>query len=83
MIDDIKNKKEKDIIIIEDTPQGPVYHKFKNNVRIMYGIEELDPAAEGLPILTHRHDKKVFTVMSNSFGFGGTNASLIFSTKKL
>ena len=46
-------------------------------------IEELDPAAEGLPILTHRHDEKVFTVMSNSFGFGGTNASLIFSTKKL
>ena len=34
-------------------------------------IEELDPAAEGLPILTHRHDEKVFTVMSNSFGFGG------------
>lgn len=46
-------------------------------------IEELDPAAEGLPILTHRHDEKIFTVMSNSFGFGGTNASLIFSTKKL
>ena len=46
-------------------------------------IEELDPAADGLPILTHRHDEKVFTVMSNSFGFGGTNASLIFSTKKL
>jgi len=46
-------------------------------------IEELDPAAEGLPILTHRHDERVFTVMSNSFGFGGTNASLIFSTKKL
>ena len=46
-------------------------------------IEELDPAAEGLPILTHRHDEKVFTVMSNSFGFGVTNASLIFSTKKL
>ena len=46
-------------------------------------IEELDPAAEGLPILTHRHDERVFTLMSNSFGFGGTNASLIFSTKKL
>ena len=46
-------------------------------------IEELDPAAEGLQILTHRHDERVFTVMSNSFGFGGTNASLIFSTKKL
>ena len=46
-------------------------------------IEELDPAAEGLSILTHRHDERAFTVMSNSFGFGGTNASLIFSTKKL
>jgi hypothetical protein len=50
LIDDIKNKKEKDIIIIEDTPQGPVYHKFKNNVRIMYGIEELDPAKPTIDI---------------------------------
>jgi 3-oxoacyl-[acyl-carrier-protein] synthase-1 len=42
-------------------------------------IEELDPAAEGVPILRERVDKdEINTVMSNSFGFGGTNASLVF-----
>lgn len=43
-------------------------------------IETLDPAAEGMPILLDRVDNAgVTTVMSNSFGFGGTNASLVFS----
>jgi 3-oxoacyl-[acyl-carrier-protein] synthase-1 len=42
-------------------------------------IENLDPAAEGLPILRERRDGPVNTVMSNSFGFGGTNATLVFS----
>jgi len=42
-------------------------------------IENLDPAAEGLPILTERKDGKIDTIMSNSFGFGGTNASLLFT----
>jgi len=41
-------------------------------------IQNLDPAAEGLPILRERKDGKVNAVMSNSFGFGGTNASLVF-----
>lgn len=42
-------------------------------------IEELDPAFEGVPILRKRVDNaKVDTVMSNSFGFGGTNGTLIF-----
>lgn len=42
-------------------------------------IQELDPAAEGLPILRERRDDvKVNTVLSNSFGFGGTNACLVF-----
>jgi 3-oxoacyl-[acyl-carrier-protein] synthase-1 len=42
-------------------------------------IEELDPDAEGYPIVRERIDNAEFDcVMSNSFGFGGTNASLIF-----
>jgi 3-oxoacyl-[acyl-carrier-protein] synthase-1 len=42
-------------------------------------IETLDPAAEGMPILRQRRDAPLVTVMSNSFGFGGTNATLVFS----
>ncbi len=42
-------------------------------------IDTLDPEAEGLPIATKRHDNvDLQRVMSNSFGFGGTNASLVF-----
>ncbi len=41
-------------------------------------IETLDPAAEGMPIARQRIDNAgLVTVMSNSFGFGGTNASLV------
>ena len=41
-------------------------------------IENLDPEFEGMPILRERHDGELKHVMSNSFGFGGTNASVIF-----
>jgi len=42
-------------------------------------IEELDPNAEGIPIVRERQDRVTLnTVMSNSFGFGGTNACLVF-----
>jgi len=41
-------------------------------------INELVEEAEGMNILTKRHDGDVTRVMSNSFGFGGTNACLIF-----
>lgn len=40
-------------------------------------ISNLDPAAEGMPIVCQSRDAQVDTVMSNSFGFGGTNASLV------
>src|SRR5690606_39893342 len=38
-------------------------------------ITELDPRAEGFPVLRDTTDAKLRTVMSNSFGFGGTNRS--------
>ena len=41
-------------------------------------IEELDEEANGMNILTSRHDDQIDSAMSNSFGFGGTNASLVF-----
>ncbi len=41
-------------------------------------IATLDPRAEGFPILRQSREAKLDTVMSNSFGFGGTNATLVF-----
>lgn len=57
----------------------------KNNfIAASANIETLDPAAEGLNIIQKRLDNvKIETALSNSFGFGGTNASLTFSTKNL
>src|SRR3546814_11100884 len=42
-------------------------------------IERLDPRAEGYPIVRESRQAQLRTVMSNSFGFGGTNARLVFA----
>lgn len=41
-------------------------------------IVDLDEGAEGFPIARERIDTELNCVMSNSFGFGGTNATLVF-----
>ncbi len=41
-------------------------------------IENLDEAAKGMDVVTTTREAKLNTVMSNSFGFGGTNATLVF-----
>jgi 3-oxoacyl-[acyl-carrier-protein] synthase-1 len=46
-------------------------------------IETLDPAFADLPILRERRDGPLETVMSNSFGFGGTNGCLVLSRADL
>ncbi|MBR8841462.1 MULTISPECIES: beta-ketoacyl-ACP synthase I [Pseudoalteromonas] len=45
-------------------------------------IDELDEQAQGLDIVTERRDGPLNTVMSNSFGFGGTNATLVMKKYK-
>jgi len=48
-----------------------------NFVAPSINIKNLDDAAEGLDIVTEVREKELTTVMSNSFGFGGTNATLV------
>ncbi|MCK5720586.1 MAG: beta-ketoacyl-ACP synthase I [Thiomargarita sp.] len=49
-----------------------------NFIAASANIKELDPEAEGVPIIRQRQDNVTLnTVMSNSFGFGGTNACLV------
>ncbi|EGK3841187.1 beta-ketoacyl-ACP synthase I [Escherichia coli] len=45
-------------------------------------IEELDEQAAGLNFVTETTDRELTTVMSNSFGFGGTNATLVMRKLK-
>ncbi len=48
-------------------------------IALSANIDNLDPAFEGLPVVRQRIDNAgLQSVMSNSFGFGGTNATLIF-----
>ncbi len=56
----------------------------KNFICVSANIENLDPACEGMPIVTKRIDNAgINRVMSNSFGFGGTNATLVFERYKI
>jgi 3-oxoacyl-[acyl-carrier-protein] synthase-1 len=51
----------------------------ENFIAASANINEPDPGAEGFPIVRERQDGVTLnTIMSNSFGFGGTNSTLIF-----
>ncbi|MEQ3695377.1 MAG: beta-ketoacyl-ACP synthase I [Pseudomonadales bacterium] len=52
----------------------------KGFVAASANIDNLDEKAQGLNIVTETQEKELKTVMSNSFGFGGTNATLIFKS---
>ena len=45
-------------------------------------IDNLDEEAKGLDIVTETREQEINTVMSNSFGFGGTNATLVLQKYK-
>ncbi|MGI2260905.1 beta-ketoacyl-ACP synthase I [Shewanella sp. GXUN23E] len=53
-----------------------------NFVAPSINIDTPDEQAEGLPIVTQMQEKELTTVMSNSFGFGGTNATLVLRKYK-
>ena len=52
----------------------------KNNfIAASANITDMDDEAKKYPIVTNvENDAKINSVMSNSFGFGGTNATLVF-----
>jgi 3-oxoacyl-[acyl-carrier-protein] synthase I len=55
-------------------------HKF---IVASANINHLDDEVIGVPLVTERQDNvEINTAMSNNFGFGGTNASLVFSQYK-
>jgi 3-oxoacyl-[acyl-carrier-protein] synthase-1 len=51
----------------------------QNFIAASANVVDLDPAAEGMPLVTElQQNVSLNRVMSNSFGFGGTNATLVF-----
>jgi 3-oxoacyl-[acyl-carrier-protein] synthase-1 len=51
-----------------------------NFIAASANIDTLDPEAEGMNIVRKTRQEKLRTVLSNSYGFGGTNACLIFQS---
>mgnify|MGYP001233196178 CR=1 FL=1 len=57
----------------------PILMMKNNFLAASANVEDMDDEAKKFPIVTKTEtDVKLNSVMSNSFGFGGTNATLIF-----
>lgn len=52
----------------------------KNFIAPSINVELVDPHFAGLPLVTTARESELNTILCNSFGFGGTNASLLFKT---
>ena len=56
----------------------PVYLMMKNSfIAPSINVETPDPSVEGVPLVTKTEERELEHVMSNSFGFGGTNSALV------
>ncbi|UCD89246.1 MAG: beta-ketoacyl-ACP synthase II [Desulfobacterales bacterium] len=52
---------------------------YEDNVPPILNLDQLDPECQGLNYVSHQAKQEtIHTALSNSFGFGGTNASLVF-----
>ena len=57
----------------------PFFYLYYKRVSNSANVENVDPEVGDMPLVTERQDDfEIGCALSNSFGFGGTNASLAF-----
>ncbi len=68
------------VYVAQEKPQGSKRDNGPTKKELLGKLEEVDPNVGDMPLLLQRLDNaEINCVLSNSFGFGGTNATLAFS----